>query len=199
VCALAVSDTWPLYPFEFYLAGTPISLQASAPSIDRWKAEVREAASERVRATVDLLYLEDRPLAITIYYFPSAAMQGDVDNIVKPIVDALEGLVYLNDRTIERVVVQKFEPAVDWQFVEPSEQLAKALDTASGRRPRTPGTVVQALAMLGYLDPEAERRMRTLIELRNRIVHGDLDAEPAIEEVELVLSAVSHTLNENAA
>lgn len=32
------------------------------------------------------------PVAATIFYFPSAAMQGDIDNIVKPILDALVGV-----------------------------------------------------------------------------------------------------------
>ena len=36
-------------------------------------------------------------------------MQGDVDNIVK-LVRALVRHIYLDDRQVERVVVQKFEP-----------------------------------------------------------------------------------------
>lgn len=66
-------------------------------------------------------------------------------------------------------------------------------------RPRLPGTVVQTLAMNGYIDAEMERRMRSLIELRNRIVHGDLTVEPTSAEVELILSAISETLEANAA
>ena len=37
-------------------------------------------------------------------------MQGDVNNIVKPIVDALSRHLYLDDHQVQRVVVQKFEP-----------------------------------------------------------------------------------------
>lgn len=37
-------------------------------------------------------------------------MQGDVDNIVKPILDGLVGVAYVDDRQVQRVVVQKFEP-----------------------------------------------------------------------------------------
>ncbi len=52
--------------------------------------------------------LDDRPVSVSIFYFPSAPMQGDVDNIIKPILDALVGVAYPNDRHVERVEVQKF-------------------------------------------------------------------------------------------
>ena len=59
-----------------------------------------------------------------------------------------------------------------------------------------PGSVVQALAMNGLIDPEAERALRALIDLRDRIVHGDLAAEPAEGDVGLVLAAVEAALSE---
>ncbi len=66
-------------------------------------------------------------------------------------------------------------------------------------RPSAPGTVLQTLAMNGYIEPQLERRMRSLIDLRNRIVHGDLDVEPTSADVQLVLSAISETLEADAA
>lgn len=58
-------------------------------------------------------------------------MAGDVDNIVKPILDALNGQAYTDDRLVERVVSQKFEPDVAWSFGSPSVQLTAALDAIS--------------------------------------------------------------------
>jgi uncharacterized protein YutE (UPF0331/DUF86 family) len=87
-------------------------------------------------------------------------------------------------------------------FVMAWSLLEAALHSIGGQttsKPRTPGTVVQTLAMNGYIEPEMERRMRALIELRNRIVHGDLNAEPTSNEVELVLSAIQETLSADAA
>jgi uncharacterized protein YutE (UPF0331/DUF86 family) len=87
-------------------------------------------------------------------------------------------------------------------FVMAWSLLEAALHSISGEttsKPRTPGTVVQTLAMNGYIEPEMERRMRALIELRNRIVHGDLDAEPTSTDVELVLSAIQKTMAADAA
>jgi crossover junction endodeoxyribonuclease RusA len=90
--------------------------------------EIAESARERQRETYELGFLDNRPLAATIYYFPSAPMDGDVDNIIKPIMDGLNGVAYLDDRVVERVVVQKFEPEGGWEFSAPSDQLAAALD-----------------------------------------------------------------------
>lgn len=120
-----------IFPFEFHLVGTPISLQGSTDSKERWRNSVEAAARNRLKEAVDWVYLQEEPLAFTVYYFPVASMTGDVDNIVKPIVDALRQVAYTDDQLIERVVAQKFEPRLDWSFVAPSAQLATALDAIS--------------------------------------------------------------------
>lgn len=98
---------------------------------------VKEAARQRVRETNRLGFLYRRPLAVTIYYFPAAPMVGDIDNIVKPIMDALIGVAYLDDKDVERALVQKFEPFEDWDFAVPSDQLTVALDTMPPRGVRS--------------------------------------------------------------
>lgn len=120
-----------MFPLEFHLVGVPLSLQASTASKERWKTVVREAARRRAEDVVELIWLEEEPLAVAIYYFPTAPMDGDVDNIVKPILDALIGTAYLDDRAIERVLSQKFEPGIGWSFNAPTELLSAALDTIS--------------------------------------------------------------------
>ncbi len=54
-------------------------------------------------------------------------MQGDIDNIVKPILDALCKHVYDDDRQVERVWVQKFEPGRVFQFSNPTLMLTEAI------------------------------------------------------------------------
>ena len=54
-------------------------------------------------------------------------MEGDIDNIVKPILDALQGPIFVNDHQVERVVVQKFEPHRMATFSNPPPGLADAL------------------------------------------------------------------------
>lgn len=74
-----------------------------------------------------------------------------------------------------------------WSLLEAS--LNSALPNAD-KQPRTPGTVVQTLAMDGLISDELERSLRPLVELRNRVVHGDLTVEPSSADVAVVLSAV---------
>jgi crossover junction endodeoxyribonuclease RusA len=126
---LKASDS--IFPLEFFIAATPRSLGASSPSKERWKTEVGEVARKRRDKTTEFSWLDQRPLALSVYYFPAAPMEGDVDNIVKPIMDALIGIAYPDDRLVERVLVQKFEPDIDWSFEEPSEMLLAALDTSA--------------------------------------------------------------------
>jgi crossover junction endodeoxyribonuclease RusA len=113
------------FPVEFIVHGTPVSLQAK-------RAEAREAWKDRVRAASYTALPEghfaaEGPIAITLFYFPDGEMQGDVDNIVKPILDALCRHIYIDDHQIERIVVQKFEPGRLFQFRQPSDVLSEAL------------------------------------------------------------------------
>jgi hypothetical protein len=118
-----------LFPLEFFIAATPLSLGAIADSRQKWKARVEKVARRRISEMVELSWLDNRALALSIYYFAVAPMEGDIDNIIKPIMDALIGVAYLDDRAVERVSAQKFEPDIDRSFAEPSEVLSGALDT----------------------------------------------------------------------
>ncbi len=65
---------------------------------------------------------------MTILYFPPATMTGDIDNIVKPILDALRPGIYLDDQQVARVWVQKFEPESAVSFSSPTSRLLEALE-----------------------------------------------------------------------
>ena len=114
-----------VFPIEFIVAGTPASLQTKRPETRRaWKAHVREAS----RAALPEGHFSTAvPVAVTLFYFPVSVMQGDIDNIVKPVLDALCQHVYEDDRQVERVWVQKFEPRGDVEFNSPSDVLANAI------------------------------------------------------------------------
>jgi len=124
---LTIEDS--IFPLEFFIAATPRALGASAASRERWKTTVQKSARQRIEGTTEFSWLDQRALSLSIYYFSAAPMEGDVDNIIKPIMDALIGVAYPNDRVVERVTAQKFEPDVDWSFQRPSEILSAALDT----------------------------------------------------------------------
>jgi crossover junction endodeoxyribonuclease RusA len=115
----------PELPFEFVVAGTAISLQGSSDSKRAWKETVQLAARA---ALPEGSWLLTDPLAVTIYIFPGVEMRGDLDNRVKPILDAVVRCVYSDDEIVERVVVQKFEPERIFAFQAPSPVLLSALE-----------------------------------------------------------------------
>lgn len=92
-----------MLPFEFTVDGPPLSHQANRRNLIRWKETVRRAAER--------LWQEDYPptvemvnVVITNFY---KITSPDVDNIAKPILDALIGLVYLDDTQVADSRVRK--------------------------------------------------------------------------------------------
>ena len=95
------------FPLAFHVPGTPVSLQASGRSRQKWKDEVLDACDT---VLPKCKFATEVPLCFTIYDFPTDEPAGDVDNIVKIIIDALKGRIYTDDKCIKRVVVQRFLP-----------------------------------------------------------------------------------------
>ena len=115
---------YPELPLEFVIHGIAVSLQGSASARAQWIEHVRETA--RQARGVERWALGAR-LAVTLFYFPAVEMQGDLDNIVKPILDGMSRCLFLDDRQIERIVIQRFEPAHLFAFEQPSVALAQAM------------------------------------------------------------------------
>lgn len=118
------------FPIEFIVYGTPVSHQrANHRARDEWKALVRQASRvalpESARAT-------HAALSTTLFYFPEGEMFGDIDNIIKFILDALSSHIYLDDKQIERIVVQKFEGDRIFAFTDPTETLVECVE---GQKP----------------------------------------------------------------
>lgn len=115
----------PEFPLEFIVLGTPVSFQRK---LTRAKQEWKELVASAAREVLpEMHFATQRPLAVTLYYFPDAAMEGDVDNIVKLTLDGMSQLIYVDDAQIERVVVQKFEPGRVVSFGNPSEVLTRCM------------------------------------------------------------------------
>lgn len=85
-------------------------------------------ASAHEKTLRDFFFIDNRPLAATIFYFPPAEMQGDVDNIVKLIIDGMVTIIYPNDRLLKRIIVQKFEPGVESVFHSLMRTLEQAIE-----------------------------------------------------------------------
>ncbi len=116
----------PDFPIEFLVAGTPVSLQAK-------RAAFRQEWQDRVKAASTAVLPEghwatEAPVAVTLFYFPAGPMPGDLDNIVKPVLDALTRHIYVDDAQIERILVQRFEPDNIFPFAAPSPLLEQAMN-----------------------------------------------------------------------
>ncbi|MBI1186993.1 MAG: RusA family crossover junction endodeoxyribonuclease [Alphaproteobacteria bacterium] len=113
-------------PVEFFVAGVPVSHAASTPSRDSWKELVARAA----RATQPEAYFcTTASLAVSVFYFSNPNPVGDLDNIAKPILDALKGVLYVDDRQIDRLLIHRFPRGRAVQFDNPSMTLIAAIET----------------------------------------------------------------------
>jgi len=115
------------FPIEFFITDrVPVSLAGSARSKERWQETIRDSALMAIESGS---WATDQPVTVTIFYFADGPMKGDIDNIVKLILDAMKQLIYMDDTQVERLVVQKFEPGRPSLIAEGvSETLASALD-----------------------------------------------------------------------
>lgn len=113
------------FPIEFIVHGTPVSLQCKrSESRAEWRSRIRNASKTVIP---DDHFASDERMAVTLFYLPEEPMQGDIDNIVKPILDSLRQYIYIDDVQVERVVVQKFEPGNLFSFQRPTDTFVKAL------------------------------------------------------------------------
>jgi hypothetical protein len=92
-----------LLPFEFVVTGSPISLQTNNRALlQSWKTKVRQAAVSRL--PVGIPTIQSVQLIVIHYY---TASPPDIDNIAKPILDALNLLVYIDDKQITDLTLRK--------------------------------------------------------------------------------------------
>jgi len=56
-------------------------------------------------------------------------MDGDIDNMVKLIIDGMVATIYPDDRILERIIVQKFEPGSESVFHSLTPTFEQAVET----------------------------------------------------------------------
>lgn len=93
-----------MLPFEFTIQGPPVSNQTrNRQRLQQWKADVRAAAQLHVPEGAEPV-VESVQITITYYYEGDSP---DVDNIIKPIQDALNGLVFVDDAQVAETKSRK--------------------------------------------------------------------------------------------
>lgn len=103
---------------EFVVRGTPRSQQAKFKG--KWQQQVRDA----VPAGVEIL---PGSLRLRIDFFFKGSTQLDIDNIIKPIQDALESITYDDDRAIVDVCTRKIDLLKPPTLVAVPSVLSRAL------------------------------------------------------------------------
>ena len=86
-----------MLPIEFTFEGPPLSLQSKSKTRKRaYKSRVAAAAQAVLDANFTPL-TDELEVVITYYY---EGQTPDIDNIIKPIQDALIGIIYVDDNQI---------------------------------------------------------------------------------------------------
>lgn len=100
-------------PFEFIVLGLPVGHQASSIRKTAWKTTVRNSAAaywqNRTSPTA-------QSLQVTIIHYYATTTIGDTDNLVKPILDALIGIVYVDDSIITDVLCRRRRIDTSYDF-----------------------------------------------------------------------------------
>ena len=108
--------------FEFIIDGPPVSQQTRRRERVRvWQAKVLQEA-EKYWSSEHKIFTGLVMLQVTYFY---DSFEMDVDNIVKPIQDALIGLAYIDDGQITDVLVRKRNLSINFQEKDINSILAE--------------------------------------------------------------------------
>lgn len=110
---------------EFIVDGPPVSQQArkrgKGNRLQDWKKTVRQEAekywSSEQKTATGLVMLQ-----ITYFY---DSVQIDIDNIVKPIQDAIIGLAYVDDQQVSDLLVRKRNLSSNFRIENMTSTLAE--------------------------------------------------------------------------
>lgn len=113
-----------MLPFEFVIDGPPVSQQTRRrEKLRTWISEVQNEA-KRHWPTDELPNSGLIMVKITYFY---EDISVDVDNIVKPILDALKGLVFVDDDQVTDLFCRKRSLDESFRVEDVSEILAERL------------------------------------------------------------------------
>ncbi|MBV9786926.1 MAG: RusA family crossover junction endodeoxyribonuclease [Chloroflexi bacterium] len=100
-------------PFTMLFAERPRSLQA------KHKQGYQARLQGQARTSMPANQLLDGEVYARITWFHSEKTQSDIDNIVKPILDALNGVVYADDRQIVKCLSERVDTTRDFALSAP--------------------------------------------------------------------------------
>jgi Holliday junction resolvase RusA-like endonuclease len=113
--------------FEFVVEGPAISSRAARKNAKKYQAWIRTVRDEAKRQWPDGASPTPLDVAVTItnYY---EAVPPDVDNVIKPVLDALKMLVYRDDQQVFKVTSGKVDLNLTRRVQNAGPLLAEALE-----------------------------------------------------------------------
>lgn len=94
--------------FEFCLLGRAVSGQASSRNRQRWQQEIEAAIGARITDTIEHMFLIQETVAVMIIIASQVEIDIDLDNLAKPILDAMKQTLYRDDSLISRLMIERF-------------------------------------------------------------------------------------------
>ena len=113
-----------MLPVEFVLEGPPVSYQShNRERLREWQERVQEAAREVWQGEPVSI-----PVQVTIvYFFGDDPVRLDGDNLAKQILDALNQIVYSDDRWVTDIIIRRRDKRWVFQVSPVSALLLTAL------------------------------------------------------------------------
>lgn len=90
------------FSFEFTVDGPALSQRADRRSLRNWRRRIKDSASSRWDKETPVV--ED--VKVTITYFHDGS-RFDIDNILKPLLDAMSKLIFVDDSQITDLLCRK--------------------------------------------------------------------------------------------
>jgi hypothetical protein len=116
-----------MLPLEFFVVGTPVSHQShNKARLRTWQQQVRQAAQAVVPQGETPT--TESCLLVAVYFFGSPPPLLDNDNWIKPIQDALIGVVYNDDRQVTDTFVRRTAIGGRFRVSGRSRQLVDAIE-----------------------------------------------------------------------
>lgn len=106
--------------YRIWVRGHPQSFQKKR--LNRYKEQIRETARQVV-----LQPIKSPRIDLEIWFTADRSLRADVDNVLKPVLDALSGIVYDDDRQVRSVRVVALPNDDAWCIESAPENVLKRL------------------------------------------------------------------------
>jgi len=119
-----------LLPLDFVVVGIPVSRQTTSPSaLQRWQQTVAAAARSAMPRRRGGNGPSTGHLTVTLVYFYQSPPL-DTDNMIKPILDAMKGIVYRDDCQVVDLHAAVREMSGSYDLTNVTNVLWLALDAS---------------------------------------------------------------------